>query len=118
MKVDVMLGKHRLKATMDSGAFRVLISPRAVERLGIPYQNKERPLKMVLADDSPVSYGDGVIRLETKPMAMTISGISEVRSINIMDLGTEDMLIGHDWLLEHNPIIDWVTDEITPREPK
>ncbi|KAK1918666.1 hypothetical protein P3342_001715 [Pyrenophora teres f. teres] len=38
-------------------------------------------------------------------------------NINIMDLGEEDMLIGYDWLIKHNPAIDWLRKKILGREP-
>ena len=46
---------------LDSGAKYTLISLRIVERLGIPYRNKARPIKVILADDSPIRYRGGVI---------------------------------------------------------
>ena len=46
---------------LDSGAKRTLISPQTVERLRIPYWDKARPIKVVLADDSPIRYRGGVI---------------------------------------------------------
>ena len=39
---------------LDSRAKRILILPQIVERLRIPYRNKARPIKVVLADNSPI----------------------------------------------------------------
>lgn len=93
-------------ATIDSGAGRTVISHKTVEEYGIPYRTKEQPIRMVLADNSPSAYGNGMIRLETEPVPLGIAGMRSLRSIDIMDLGEDHMLIGHDWLMEHNPIID------------
>ena len=98
---------HKIMATIDSGAGRTVISHKVVEKYNIPYRAKEQPIRMVLADNSPATYGNGMIRLETESVPLTVAGIRSPRNIDIMDLGEDDMLIGHDWLRQHNPIIDW-----------
>ena len=83
-----------------------MISPRVVEKYDIPHQTKKVPMRVVLADDNPMAYGSGMIRLETKPVSMELAGRKSRVKINIMDLGEEDILIGYDWLLEHNLAIN------------
>ena len=62
----------------------------------------------MLADESPMAYGKGKIQLETKPVQVNVAGIESLMSINIMELGDNiEMFLGHDWLRDHNPIIDW-----------
>ncbi|EMD64121.1 hypothetical protein COCSADRAFT_356971 [Bipolaris sorokiniana ND90Pr] len=34
-----------------------------------------------------------------------------------MDLGETEMIIGYDWLLKHNPAIDWQKKTVLSREP-
>ena len=46
---------------LDSRAKYTLILLKIVERLGIPYRDKARPIKVVLADNSPIRYRGGVI---------------------------------------------------------
>jgi hypothetical protein len=90
-----------------------------VEKYNIPYRVKERPIEVVLADDSPIGYGGGAIRLETQPVTFITEGLGkgDLTVLNIMDLGEEDMLIGHDWLVRYNPAIDWRNTTIRGREP-
>ena len=57
-----------------------------MERLGIPYRNKKEPIRVILADNSSVGYGGGVIRLETEPAILDILGIREEKSISIINL--------------------------------
>ncbi|KAL6171371.1 hypothetical protein ACJQWK_02391 [Exserohilum turcicum] len=106
-----------MTATIDSGAARTMISPRVVEKYDIPHQAKKVPMRVVLADDNPMAYGNDMIRLETKLVPMELAGRKSHVKINIMDLGEEDILIGYDWLLEHNPAIDWQKKTILSREP-
>jgi hypothetical protein len=90
-----------------------------VEKFNIPYRTKEKPVRVVLADDNPMEYGGGLIRLETQPVSFVTAGIGQGQTevLNIMDLGEEDMLIGYDWLIKHNPAIDWQKMIIRGREP-
>ena len=85
-----------MTATIDSGAARTMISPRVVEMHNIPYRTKKVPMRAVLADDSPITYGNGMIRLETEPVPMNLAGTESQKVINIIDLREEDILIGYD----------------------
>ena len=60
-------------ALIDSKAARTVISPQVVEGNNIPYQNKKVPIQVVLADDSPTTYGNGWIRLKTKAVTLRLA---------------------------------------------
>ena len=68
-----------------------------VEKFDIPYRTKERPIRVVLADNNSIEYGGGKIRLETQPVSFTVAGIGSgrIEVLNIIDLGEEDMLISY-----------------------
>ncbi|USP73296.1 Reverse Transcriptase [Curvularia clavata] len=108
---------HKLQAIVDSGAARTMISPRVVEKYEIPYRSKKRPLQVISAEETPVAYGKGTIRLETELVTLEVSDTKSQMSISIMDLGETDLLIGYDWLDAHNPAIDWRNRTILSREP-
>ncbi|EMD58157.1 hypothetical protein COCSADRAFT_104603, partial [Bipolaris sorokiniana ND90Pr] len=74
-------------------------------------------MRVVLADDSPTAYGNGWIRLETEAVSLRLAGQESRTKISIMDLGDTEMIIGYDWLLKHNPAIDWQKKTILSREP-
>jgi len=44
---------------IDSGATGNFISNTFVTKNHIPYQAKEKPYELTMADESPSSYGDG-----------------------------------------------------------
>ena len=44
-------------------------------------------------------------------------GIRDIININIIDISDCDMMIGYDWLVRHNPAIDWQAGRILSREP-
>lgn len=117
VEVDVYIQGRKLRALLDSGAAWTIISPRAVEKYEIPFRIKDRPQRVVLADESAVEYGKGMINLETEEILTEIAGFKTKGQINIMDLGEWDMLVGFDWLRKHNPAIDWQTGRIQHRAP-
>ncbi|KAH7551044.1 reverse transcriptase [Bipolaris maydis] len=57
------------------------------------------------------------IRLETEAVSLRLAGQESRTKISIMDLGETEMIIGYDWLLEHNPAIDWQKKTLLSREP-
>jgi hypothetical protein len=66
-----------------------------VEKHGILYRVKKRPILVVLADERPIEYRNGIIRLETKLTKLQIAGIECYIDISIIELGDLDMLIGY-----------------------
>ncbi|KAH7556815.1 reverse transcriptase [Bipolaris maydis] len=117
LQATVLIDGHEVTALIDSGAARTVISPRVVEKNNIPYRTKKVPMRVVLADDSPTTYGNGWIRLETEAVSLRLAGQESRTKISIMDLGETEMIIGYDWLLEHNPAIDWQKKTLLSREP-
>lgn len=104
LTTTVSVQGHELTAFVDSGASRTLISPRVVEKYNLPYRNREQPIWMISAEETPVAYGGGVIRLETEMLALEVADIESRMNISIMDLGQMDMLIGYDWLDAHSTL--------------
>jgi len=77
-----------------------------VEKLSIPYRNKEILIIISLADDTLTGYSNGIIRLEIEAIKFTINRITDKQRINIIDLRELDIFIGYNWLARHNPIIN------------
>jgi len=57
-----------------------------------------------------------MINIETAPVAFDVAGIREFRTIDIIDLGDLNMILGWDWLVKHNPDVDWKNQTITGRK--
>jgi len=72
---------------VDSRVIRNHISPKAVERMGLLYRQKEHlyPLIMILGDQ--IAYRGGIINLKTGPIQITIKGRPVRMSFNILPLG-------------------------------
>ena len=59
LKATVLVDRYKMLALIDSRAARTVISLRVVEGNNIPYRNKKVPMRVVLANDSPTTYGNG-----------------------------------------------------------
>ncbi len=49
---------------------------------------------------------------EFAELRMTIGGHTERIDLAIMNLGKQDVYLGHDWLKRHNPSVNWKTQSI------
>jgi len=103
---------------VDSGATRNHISPKAVERIGLPYRQKEHPYPLTTILGDQIAYGGGIINLETGPIQITIEGKPVRMSFNILPLGQDEAILGMPWLQEYNPKIDWVTGQVDIKDTR
>jgi len=46
------------------------------------------------------------------PLEIEINGHKETLEAAVMDLNRTDMFLGHDWLVKHNPEVNWKNDTI------
>ena len=53
---------------VDSRAIKNHITLKVIERLKIPYREKEKPYSLVTISGEPVLYKDGIINLKTGPI--------------------------------------------------
>jgi hypothetical protein len=92
-------------AVVDSGATGNLISKKLVRKYHIP--ELELPQRMDLIN----ANGTKSI-IDTRVKVNMIIGQQEHKhkeqiSFFVGDIGTHDILLGTDWLIKHNPTIDW-----------
>ena len=64
---------HKIKALVDSGAARTVISPQTVEKYELLYRVKKNPILIILADEKPIEYRNGIIQLETKLTTLQVA---------------------------------------------
>ena len=79
---------------MDSGVIRNHILPTTVKRLEIPYRLKENLYLLVTILRDLISYKNGVICIETKPLELKIKGWRVVINFNILLLGNNKAVLG------------------------
>jgi len=92
----------KVKALVDSGCIHTGINKQLV---------KEKRIQMKAINFSfEVFNADGTKNGEvTKvaPLEVEINGHKETLEAAVMDLNRTDMFLGHDWLVKHNPEVNW-----------
>ena len=63
---DLKWQAKQFNIIVDSGVIRNHIILKVIERLRIPYREKEKPYLLVIISGELVLYKDGIINLETK----------------------------------------------------
>ena len=84
----------RFKVLVDSGVIRNYIAPAIVARLGIPHRQKWYLYMLSSITGKKVSYGGGMINLETGPVQLKIKGRPIKMSFNILLLGRDEAVLG------------------------
>ena len=110
----LLIGKNRTaaaKALVDSGATGNLINWKFAARHQMKPHKLEKPIPLHNADDSQSevkSYVIVTMELQDK------QGITHREKIEMYaaNIGQQDIILGTDWLIKHNPEINWETYEI------
>jgi hypothetical protein len=112
MVLEVWIQGRRMSALVDSGAMGNYISPETVNHHRLPWNKKSQPYKLYDIEGNVFGYNDGNIDAETDHLTMQIQGHTEQILLDVMDLSEYDVVLGHPWLRESNPLIDWRTGQL------
>jgi len=100
---------HSVEALLDCGATRSLINRDFVHAKGMNTRTLSHNIPVFNVDGSPNEVGqisevvDVVLRYKThsERMLLAVSG-----------LGKQNLILGYNWLKDHNPKIDWEKGEV------
>ena len=92
---------------LDSGCTTTSISQELVDRMKLNTIKLPRAITAINADGSINGKITDLVRLEMK-----IQDHEEILELAVTNLGKRDIFLGHNWLLHHNPTIDWTNGEI------
>lgn len=111
--IEGYINQHPVTIYVDSGADRNLITPSKVLELQLPYNAKKRPtyVSSVVHPEHEI-----IIKYETDHLPLTINQRTEEIQFDVMELDTCDIMLGHPWLEQSNPLINWKTKEILWKE--
>lgn len=109
-RIDAVLANNPVTAYIDSGADISLISLRLIKELQIPVSPMEQTLRVMSVTGAAV--GKGLIEYETDHLPLTINGKTHGVKFSVLDMPNDDILLGHTWLLDHDPIIRWKTSQV------
>ena len=110
--LSVQIMGHEVRALLDSGAQGNYFSPRIVNKLQIPWKQKDAPYRLSAADGEAFKYDDGLVLRETAPLLVTIQNRQERLECDIADISGYDLILGIPWLRESNPRVNWRTGQL------
>ena len=94
--------KLEVKALVDSGCTHTGINEQLVKDKKIPTKPINFSFEVFNADGTKNGEVTKVAPLEIK-----INGHTEQLEAAVTDLDRTDMFLGHDWLVKHNPEVNW-----------
>ena len=96
-------------ALIDSGCTSSSISKRFVQEKKINTIKLPRAITVVNADGTANAGGKITEMVKIK---MKINNHEEIFELAVTDIGRRDIFIGHDWLIYHNPEMEWQDNTI------
>jgi len=94
--------KLKVKALVDSGCTHIGIDEQLVKDKRIQTKPINFSFEVFNADRTKNREVTKVASLEIK-----INGHKETLKAAVIDLDRTDMFLGHDWLVKHNPEVNW-----------
>ena len=99
--------KLEVKTLVDSGCTHTGIDEQLVKDKKIPTKPINFSFKVFNADSTKNREVTKVT-----PLKIKIDGHTEQFEAAVTDLDTTDMFLGHDWLVKHNPEVNWKNSTI------
>ena len=99
--------KSKVKTLVDSECTYTRIDEQLVKDKRIQTKPINFSFEVFNADRSRNREVTKVVPLEIK-----INGHKETLEVAVMDLDETDMFLGHDWLVKHNPEVNWKDETI------
>jgi hypothetical protein len=94
-------------ALIDSGCMTTSISDRFVRENKINTIKLPRAITALNADGTINGKITDMVRIKIK-----IQDHEEILELAVSNIGKKDVFIGHDWLMHHNPEMDWKNNQI------
>lgn len=97
---------------MDCGAEENYIDPRVVNRLQLPWKDKDEPYIVENLEGEEFQYEDGRITREIDHLKVFVEGRNQGISFDIIPMRRHDIVLGYPWLYQQNPDINWRTGQL------
>jgi len=94
--------KLEVKALVDSKCTHTGIDEQLVKDKRIPTKSIDFSFEVFNADGTKNREVTKVV-----PLELEINRHKETLEAAVMDLDRTDMFLGHDWLVKHNPEVNW-----------
>uniref|UniRef100_A0A8C6M2A9 Gypsy retrotransposon integrase-like protein 1 n=1 Tax=Nothobranchius furzeri TaxID=105023 RepID=A0A8C6M2A9_NOTFU len=105
---------HQVTALVDSGCEQSLIDPQLIRDWDIPTVPLQEPMTVSSLDGRSLS----TISHRTAPLQLRASGNHiETISLFVFPSPQNRLVLGHSWLVQHNPHLDWQENRIEAWSP-
>jgi len=101
--------KYGVRALVDSGATGLFIDREYVKSNQIPTTKLPQPIPVFNVDRT--ANAEGSIA-EVAELLLCYNGHSERALFCVTGLGKQNLILGHTWLKDHNPEVDWRTRKV------
>jgi len=101
---------RKLKVKLiNSGYMNTTIARKTVEEKGIPTKSLPKPFNIYNSDES--KNGEKTIK---EFVLLEINSNGHIKQIDavVSEIKETDLFLGHDWLVEYNPEVDWKEEVI------
>ena len=99
--------KLKVKTLVDLECTHTGIDEQLVKNKNIPTKPINFSFEVFNADGTKNGEVTKVV-----PLEIEINGYKEQLEVAVMDLDGTDMFLGHDWLVKHNPEVNWKNSTI------
>jgi len=98
-----------LLALIDSGAEQSFLDTEVVSQAGITTEPLDPPVRVCALDGKSLA----LVTHRTEPLSLILSGNHrELIQFFVFSAPKTPLVLGHPWLKQHNPHIDWTTSRI------
>src|SRR5580704_9099486 len=111
LKVSVVINGKEHRALVDSGAPMNYITPQLVKKYRL--QPTPTPHYDLLGVGGEVVH---TVTQEIRELETTINGQVSRENFQVTPLASYPIILGRRWLMNENPVIDWTTGTIRPRQ--
>ncbi|KAL0164906.1 hypothetical protein M9458_040659, partial [Cirrhinus mrigala] len=112
LQVSILVGHQRIVTTafVDSGAAGNFIDQDYAAQLGIETEVLSQPLTITAIDGRPLNFSPVIRR--TKEIHLVIGNHTEKIQLYITKITSPPVILGHPWLITHDPFISWTNNKI------
>ncbi|KAI2663491.1 Transposon Tf2-6 polyprotein [Labeo rohita] len=112
LQVSILMGHQRIETTafVDSGAAGNFIDQAYAAQMGIVIEALSQPLKVTAIDGRPLTLSP--ITHRTQELTLIIENHSEAIQFYVTKIPSPAIILGHPWLVTHDPLISWTSRRI------
>ena len=101
--------KQGVRALVDCGATGLFIDREYIKSNKIPTKTLSRPIPVFNVDGTANESGS---MTEVVDLVLRYNTHSERALFSVTGLGKQNLILGHTWLYDHNPEVNWRTGKV------